>query len=69
MPVVGPPDKPARRKRKPTLAAALKQATKAGLPVRRARIEPDGSIEIDVGEPEPTEASNPWLSDLKATKQ
>jgi hypothetical protein len=29
---------------------------------------PDGTV-LHFGEPEPTEASNPWLDDLKVTKQ
>jgi hypothetical protein len=62
--------RPRRRPRKPTLALALKQAAKAGVPVRRARIEPDGSIALDIGEPQPTETDNPWLTELqKVTKQ
>jgi hypothetical protein len=59
-----------RRQRRPTLASALKQAAKAGTPVRRATIEADGAVTIVVGQPEPTEATNPWLADLdKVSKQ
>jgi hypothetical protein len=59
----------ARRQRPPTLARALKEAAKANLPVRRVRIEADAVV-IDVGEPEPTEATNPWLAEInRSTKQ
>jgi hypothetical protein len=44
-----PPTKPKRRARKPTLAAALKQASKAGQHVSGAVIE-DGKIELKFGE-------------------
>jgi hypothetical protein len=57
-----------RGKRKPTLAQALRQAANARLPVKGAVIGSDG-IELHFGEPEPTDASNPWLADLEVTKQ
>jgi hypothetical protein len=58
-----------RRPRKPTLTAALKQALKAGKPVRGAEITPDG-VKLTFGEPEATEHVNPWLADLdKVTRQ
>ena len=41
-----------RRQRKPQLAAVLRDAKEAGIPVRRVRIEADGAIEVDLGEPE-----------------
>jgi hypothetical protein len=64
------PQKQASGSRKPTLSAALKQADKAGKAVRTATVAPDGTVSIAFGEPEPTEASNPWLDDLnKVTKQ
>jgi hypothetical protein len=62
-----PPRKP-RAPRKPTLAGALREADKAGRPVRGAVIEAD-KIELKFGEPEGPEATNPWLDDLKVTKQ
>jgi hypothetical protein len=62
-------DRPKRRKRKPMLSAALKQADQAGKAVRSATVAPDGTVSIAFGEPEPTETSNPWLDDLKVTKR
>jgi len=63
------PRKP-RKPRKPTLSAALEQADKAGKAVRSATVAPDGAVSLAFGEPEPTEADNPWLADLKVvTKQ
>ena len=63
------PDKLPRR-RKPTLASVLRQARKADVPIKRVRVEPDGAVTLDVGEPEPTEATNPWLAEIeRATKR
>lgn len=39
------------RKRKPTLAGVAKQATKAGIPVARYEMHPDGTISVVVGTP------------------
>ena len=52
-------DKPARkrRERKPTLAGALKQASKAGAKVRGATVAADGSVSLQFGEPQ-TEQTN-----------
>jgi hypothetical protein len=65
-----PPAPKPRRPRKPTLAGALKEADRAGRPVRAAVIEA-GKVELRFGEPEAPEATtnNPWLDDLKVTKQ
>jgi hypothetical protein len=61
---------PKRRARKLTLASVAKQASKLGLAVARYEVKPDGSVVIVTGDPEPTDASNPWLADIgKATKQ
>jgi hypothetical protein len=61
---------PKRRARKVTLASVAKQASKLGLAVARYEVKPDGSVVIVTGDPEPTDASNPWLADIgKATKQ
>jgi len=51
--------KPARkrRERKPTLAGALKQASKAGVDVKGATLAADGSVSLQFGEAEPSEAS------------
>ena len=58
-----------RRQRKPTLASVAKQASKAAIPVARYEVKPDGSIVVVTGTPEPSTESNPWLDDLKVTKQ
>ena len=59
-----------RKRRKPTLASVAKQANTAGIEVARYEVDPDGKISIVTGKTEPTEASNPWLTDLeKATKK
>ena len=63
-----PPRK--RRERKPTLAGALKQASKAGAKVRGATMAADGSVSLQFGEAEPSEASNPWDAEIeRLTKQ
>jgi hypothetical protein len=64
-------DKPRRVRapRKPTLASVAKQASKAGIEVARYEVEPDGKINVVTGQPEPSTESNPWLDDLKVTKQ
>jgi hypothetical protein len=57
------------RRRKITLARALREAEKAGFNVAGATIE-DGKVTLTFGEPRPTETGNPWLADLnKVTKQ
>jgi len=58
---------PAKRQRKPSLGKLIAQAEKSGKPVSSITT-PDG-VTLQFGEPEPTEATNPWLADLKATKQ
>ncbi len=63
-----PPQRP-RRKRRPSLFNEVKQAEKAGKTVKGAVVEADRVI-LQFGEPEPTEASNPWLADMeRVTKQ
>jgi hypothetical protein len=59
-----------RKARKPTLTAALRQARKAGQPVRAAEITAAG-VKLEFGEPEAAaEQVNPWLADLdKVTRQ
>jgi hypothetical protein len=54
----------AKRARKPTVSAVLKQAAKAGATVMRVEITADKIILV-LGETEPTEAHNPWLVELK----
>ena len=46
-----------RRARKPTLAGALKQASKAGVDVKGATLAADGSVSLQFGEPQ-TEQTN-----------
>ena len=65
-------EKPARKRRarKPTLAGALKQASKAGVDVKGATLAADGSVSLQFGEAEPSEASNPWDAEIeRLTKQ
>jgi hypothetical protein len=63
---------PRARLRKPTLAAALRQAAKAGASVSGATIEA-GKVTLTFGEPAPGTVANPWeqaMADLaKGTKQ
>ena len=47
------------RQRKPSLAAALKQARKAGVSVKGATIEA-GKVSLEFGEPEAAEAGDAW---------
>jgi hypothetical protein len=54
-----------RKPRKPTLETVKEQASKAGLEVTAYKVAPDGTITVVTGKGEPTEASNPWLADLK----
>jgi hypothetical protein len=48
------------RKRKPTLAAALAEADRAGKPVRGVVVAPSGEFTLQFGEPEQTSTTNPW---------
>ena len=52
MPIIGPLVLQRRRPRRPSLKHAIEEARKAKLPVRSVRIEADGTIEIDVGNPD-----------------
>jgi hypothetical protein len=63
-----PQPKP-RRQHKPTLASVAKQASKAAIAVARYEVRPDGIVVVVTGTPEPSTESNPWLDDLKVTKQ
>jgi hypothetical protein len=54
-----------RRERKPTLAAALKQASKAGVDVKGATLAADGSVSLTFGKPSPVK-HNSW-DDLEET--
>jgi hypothetical protein len=57
-----------RKPRRPTLAGVSKQASRAGIEVARYEIKPDGTVVVVTGKSEATEP-NPWLDDLKVTKQ
>jgi hypothetical protein len=41
-----------QRRRRPTLAGALKQASKAGVNVKGATVAADGSVSLQFGEPQ-----------------
>jgi hypothetical protein len=56
-----------RRPRKPSIRTLIKQAEKAGKPVSSVTTR-DGTT-LHFGESESTDASNPWLADLRTTKQ
>ena|SRR6516225_2645192 len=56
-----------RKLRKPSIRKLVEQAEKTGKRVTSVTT-PDGMI-INFGEPEPSAANNPWLDDLKVTKQ
>ena len=55
-----------RARRRPTLAAALKQASKAGVDVVRYEVEPDGKIVIVTGKPEPKNETDRELEEFNA---
>jgi hypothetical protein len=65
-----PVDRARRRARRPTLAGALKEASKAGQHVAGAVIE-DGKIELRFGEPgaAAVATSNPWDEEIARLKQ
>ena len=50
----------AKRKRKPSLAAALRQAAATGVTVNGATIKPDGSVALTFGERDDAKNGNPW---------
>jgi hypothetical protein len=66
--VVPQPKRRQRKPRRPTLAGVSKQASRAGIEVARYEIKPDGTVVVVTGKSEATEP-NPWLDDLKVTKQ
>jgi hypothetical protein len=57
-----------RRKRKPSIATLVKCAEKTGKTVNSITT-PDGTTINFGAAPESSEANNPWLADLKVTKQ
>ena len=48
------------RKRKPSLASAIRQAVKAGMTVSGATIAPDGSVVLTFGGGSTATSDNPW---------
>jgi hypothetical protein len=56
-----------RKRRKPSIRRMVAAAEKTGKIVTGITM-PDGTV-LHFGELAPTEASNPWLDDLKVTKQ
>jgi hypothetical protein len=58
-----PLPKKRRKPRRPTLAGALTQASKAGVAVKAATIAPDGSITIVPGQPGASDF-NEWDQEL-----
>ena len=67
LPKLPKPSKP-RKPRKPTLRTLVTQAEKATGKAVTSITTPDGTT-LHFGEPEPTEATNPWLADLDKVKQ
>jgi hypothetical protein len=65
--VLGLDTKPHRRPRKPSIATLVKRAEKTGKPVTSVTL-PDGTV-LHFGKVEDTETGNPWLDDLRVTKQ
>ena len=63
-----PARKPQKPSKPPTLAKVIKQAKAAGIEVARYEVKPDGTVAVVTGKPEVSE-TNPWLDDLKVTKQ
>jgi hypothetical protein len=53
-----------RRERKPTLAGALKQASKAGAKVRGATVAADGSVSLQFGESQTNQTNDldKWMA-------
>jgi hypothetical protein len=49
-----------RRQRKPTLARALREASRAGVNVRAATLAPDGGVTLTFGQGEPAVAGDEW---------
>ena len=55
------PEPKRQRKRKPSLAAALRQAAATGVTVNGATVKPDGSVALTFGERDDTATNgNPW---------
>jgi hypothetical protein len=65
--LMNPPPPPFPRKL--TLASAVKQAAKAGVKLASYEVRLDGSTVITVTDASESNPPNPWLEDLKVTKQ
>jgi hypothetical protein len=60
----------AKRERRPSVRTMIKNAEKDGKKVSGATVAADGSVSLQFGEAEPSEASNPWDAEIeKLTKQ
>jgi hypothetical protein len=57
---------PTKTKRKPTLAAVLKQASRAGAKVRGAVLDPSGKIELRFGQAEQQTDTDRELEEFEA---
>jgi hypothetical protein len=66
-PAVPTPESRSRRQRKPSIGRMIAAAERGGKNVTSITT-PDG-VTLHFGKVEATEASNPWLDDLKVTKQ
>jgi hypothetical protein len=60
------PERKRRERKPPTLASALKQASKAGIDNVRYEVEPDGKIVIVTGKPEPKSETDRELEEFNA---
>jgi len=58
-----------RKPRRPTLASVAKQASKTGIPVARYEVQPDGTVVVVTGKPEPAAPGNAWPLDEFRTKE
>ena len=58
------PQPPRRRRRKPTLGDAIRQAKKEGVNVSAATVTPDGSVSLTFGEAQPKSETDldKWLA-------
>jgi hypothetical protein len=65
---LNPKTPPKQRPRKPRLDRMIAQAEKASGKRLTSITTADGTT-LHFGEPEPTEATNPWLADLEKRKQ
>jgi hypothetical protein len=60
----------AKRERRPSVRTMIKNAEKDGKKVSGATLAADGSVSLQFGEAEPSEASNPWDAEIeRLTKQ